>query len=157
MFRSSHGLSGWTRDFVGDFNKGKLSALKLHSNRPIKLFQDEEALTFDRQARFLDSKGAILPADGVIFGDMATLFDAKDIFEAEVFGDGAMEVTLIQRDLTELSVKSWQIALKKVIGCLLGADLRQTHLFDEAILEGFEDTLNPSLGLRRAGIDELDA
>ena len=54
-------------------------------------------------------------------------------------------------------VKSLQIGLKKLIGRLLGADLSQTHIFDQAVLESFEGSFNPSLGLRRAGINELDS
>ena len=50
-----------------------------------------------------------------------------------------------------------QIALQEPVGFLQGRDLRQPPLRDHPIVEGVEQPLDPPLGLRRVGRDQLDA
>jgi len=142
-------------------------------------------LAVDLFASQSDVDGAIKPllygdliflanSDGLVFGKLVELFvvldgevvlddsavvTREDAVELRAFfsGKGAVQVGLSSRGHPKPLVEPGdECFLKELVCACHVADASQTHLFDEPILQGVEQTFHPALGLRAVGEDWLN-
>ncbi len=104
-----------------------------------------------------DLEGAFLQGDGVVVGDSPPVLEAKDGVGIEAAGPGAIGGLALRRGPGEAGIVAGEEGGEEGIGGLLVADACETELDDETILEGAEEALDATLGLRAGGGDPGDA
>lgn len=103
----------------------------------------------------LEQMGA--QGQGVIIGDGAEVLEAEDGSGIERVRPGAVDRLWVGGGLGEARIVAGDKPAEEHVGLRLGADAGHPEFSDEAILQGPEEALDPSLGLRTAGGDPADA
>lgn len=95
--------------------------------------------------------------DGVVVEDGAPVLEAEDLVEGVTAAEAdPCLLTLLSAD-REAPVVSWQVVPQGLVGLLAVGGSSQTELAGQAVLEGSPEPFDAALGLRREGVDELDA
>ena len=120
-----------------------------------------EALA-ERHERFSEPIAFALPGDlvlailelaGEVLRQLACVVDGQ---LAGIMQDRAVGVGQVLRRLGEASVEVGDEPWQEGIGAVDVADRLQPQLLDQAILQGLVGSLDPALGLGRAGMDRAD-
>ena len=88
--------------------------------------------------------------DRVVILEGPFYLDAEDGIELDAF-DRAVEVLFLLRCHTEAPVVDRQIGREEPICLRYRAHTLKPHLLDHPVLEGLEQPLDPSLGLKESG------
>ena len=98
-----------------------------------------------------------LPADGVILRYLPCRAHTQDFLQAIVSTQSSMGIAWVARYHREaLFPLRKKAQLQEVICCFGGIDPRQAHLLYQAVLQGFEQSLDPSFRLWTVRRDPFD-
>jgi hypothetical protein len=143
---------------VEGFEANQGSCLVADQELAVELLSDFDAAVGVRAAAGggLDGEAVAAERDGVVLGDDAFVLEAEDGIGHEAGGPGAVGGSWLGGRDDEAGVVAGQEVVQDAVGIVQGAGVSLAQGFDEAVLEGAEETLDASFGLGRIGREELD-
>jgi hypothetical protein len=124
-----------------------------HPHRSIHPFFDEDVRRPDIGPHLIE-----LPVVGhrPVTAQTSGRFNAQAPIQLASRRTRPMQISGLRRRNREPLIVDRQIALQKLICRVQRGDVREPHLLDQPILEGFKEPLHPPLGLGRVGGDQLN-
>ena len=138
---------------------GEALAAMIHGKRAIEVSVDIKAGASEaaRVRAGLELEDPAIELDGVIILDRAWVLEAADALEVPPRGRRTPRWLGVRGGVGEARIVAREKAVEHALGRGEGARLGEAQLDHEAILEGAEEALNPTLALRRLGGDPADA